>query len=477
MEQASERRPRRRRTYSARLGYIGLDQARLLAIEHARDHTDFYGPSYAGVNLAWEVLSAEESEDYYDIRLSFRPAGRYRGEPGAEQIIFDKMGELRVRQMLDEPSELGASDARIKDLNKPANATTYCERAIGQYDKAIRDDSRNALAYTNRGNAYARLGQFERAIHDADEAIRLDRKFVNAYILRGGAYGMLGEFQQAIKDMDKALRFKRNDATTYYARGAAYAQLERPHRAIRDLNEAIRLMRNRRVSASRHIRASYHRRGIPYGHDDFEPLDMDKAQRLGFAMAYYQRGAAYADLGQFQRAIKDFDEAVRYDPRDGEAFACRAAVNAMLGKEADAQRDNHRAINLGIEPETLKLHLDELKNQRPNEEEEVQGHAEVARKWWRAFCNRINLAVRICLTGLVSRFIHLTLLWIRRIVSVSLCLWGALILTGSIISWTVNPLWGFLVTVAGVMGIVSGVLLWRWPHVGIFYRHIGRRRS
>ena len=85
-------------------GYIGLDQARIQAIEHARDHTEFYGPAYQGASLVWEVRSAEESDDYYDIRLSFRPSGRFQGRPGVEQFIFDKTGELRIRQMLDEPT-------------------------------------------------------------------------------------------------------------------------------------------------------------------------------------------------------------------------------------------------------------------------------------------------------------------------------------------------------------------------------------
>ena len=79
----------------------------MLAIRHARDNTDFYPPYYADIRLAWEIVSAEDSEDFYKIRLSFRPAGRRRGEPGLEEFIFDKVGELLVRQILDEPSDLG----------------------------------------------------------------------------------------------------------------------------------------------------------------------------------------------------------------------------------------------------------------------------------------------------------------------------------------------------------------------------------
>ncbi len=45
------------------MGYISLDQARVLAIEHARDNTDFYGPNYAGMNLVWEMVS----KTYYTV--------------------------------------------------------------------------------------------------------------------------------------------------------------------------------------------------------------------------------------------------------------------------------------------------------------------------------------------------------------------------------------------------------------------------
>ena len=64
------------------LGYISLDQARVLAVQHARENADFYGLRYAEANLVWEVTNQEETEDYYDIRLSYRPAESFRGRPG-----------------------------------------------------------------------------------------------------------------------------------------------------------------------------------------------------------------------------------------------------------------------------------------------------------------------------------------------------------------------------------------------------------
>ena len=85
------------------LAYISLDQARVLALEHARDNRDFYGRRYASRELVWKVLSLEESEDYYDIRLSYRPIEGFRGEPGHERFTIDKTGPIRLRQILRQP--------------------------------------------------------------------------------------------------------------------------------------------------------------------------------------------------------------------------------------------------------------------------------------------------------------------------------------------------------------------------------------
>ena len=70
------------------MGYISPDQARVQAIRHARENPDAHGPRYLGINLVWEVLGLEENEGYYDIRLSFRPAGSFKGRPGVEQIVI-----------------------------------------------------------------------------------------------------------------------------------------------------------------------------------------------------------------------------------------------------------------------------------------------------------------------------------------------------------------------------------------------------
>ena len=55
------------------VGYISLDQARVLAIEHAQENPDRYTDRYARRRLVYEVVSASEGEDYYEVMLSRRP--------------------------------------------------------------------------------------------------------------------------------------------------------------------------------------------------------------------------------------------------------------------------------------------------------------------------------------------------------------------------------------------------------------------
>ena len=85
------------------LGYISLDQARVLALQHARDNREFYG-KYADREITWEELSAEESEDYYRIRLAYSPAGNFQAA-GIEQFTIDKTGPIEFRQVISQPVE------------------------------------------------------------------------------------------------------------------------------------------------------------------------------------------------------------------------------------------------------------------------------------------------------------------------------------------------------------------------------------
>ena len=69
--------------------------------------------------------------------------------------------------------------------------------------------------YNNRGVAYHLQGQYQRAIQDFDQAIRLQPDNAIAYNNRGGDYGRMGQTQRAILDFDKAIELDPDNAEAY----------------------------------------------------------------------------------------------------------------------------------------------------------------------------------------------------------------------------------------------------------------------
>src|SRR6516225_5399647 len=95
------------------------------------------------------------------------------------------------------------------------------DRAIADYDQAIRLNPNFADAYNNRGIAYRAKGQPDRAIADYDQAIRLNPNFAMAFYNRGIAYYFQKDFDRAIADYDQAIQFNANNVQAYKNRGLA----------------------------------------------------------------------------------------------------------------------------------------------------------------------------------------------------------------------------------------------------------------
>ena len=207
------------------------------------------------------------------------------------------------------------------------------ERAITDYDEAIRRNPENASAYYFRGNTYAEMGDYERAIADCDEAIRLNPENANVYYFRGNTYAEMGDNERAIVDYDEAIRLNPEDASTYYAtRGSTYFRQDDNERAIADYDEAIR--RNPEDAAA------YSSRGLTFlRQGDYKRAiaDFDEAIRRNpeDASAYHFRGNTYAKMGNYERAIADYDEAIRRNPEYAAAAYYDAACTFGLQENVE----------------------------------------------------------------------------------------------------------------------------------------------
>jgi lipoprotein NlpI len=115
------------------------------------------------------------------------------------------------------------------------------DRAIADFNEAVRLDPEFALAYNNRGLAYRDKGEFDRAIADFNEAIRLEPKFAVAFNSRGFTYDRKGERDRAIADYTEAIRLDPKFAVAFRNRGRAYLYAGTLPKAFADFSQSSEL--------------------------------------------------------------------------------------------------------------------------------------------------------------------------------------------------------------------------------------------
>jgi tetratricopeptide (TPR) repeat protein len=182
-----------------------------------------------------------------------------------------------------------------------------CDKAIADYNEAIRLDPRFALAYNNRGMAWWDKGDRDKALADYNEAIRLDPRFAWPYNNRGNVREDEGEYDKALADYDEAIRLDPRFAWAYSNRGTVWEHLGEYEKALADYNEAIRL--DPKDPTAYCNRAWLWATCPDARHRDAKRAveSARKACKLGRWKDAYAIGtlaAAYADAGDFDAALK-----------------------------------------------------------------------------------------------------------------------------------------------------------------------------
>ena len=85
------------------------------------------------------------------------------------------------------------------------------DSAVGDYNRAIELNPKDALAYLNRGRAYYNKTSYDLAIVDFTKAIEINPKSLPAYLNRGEAFEKKDDLQKALGDYQKAVELDANN--------------------------------------------------------------------------------------------------------------------------------------------------------------------------------------------------------------------------------------------------------------------------
>jgi len=184
-------------------------------------------------------------------------------------------------------------------------------------------------AFVTRGGVYLTNRNYDRAIDDYNEAIRLNPKSAPIFNARGLAYLRKGRIDRAIEDFDEAIRLNPSLVLALFNRALAYQEQAQwdfdayltvgvyEDRAIADYDEAIRLNPNN-------------------------------------AIAFRNRGFLKSRMQRYDRAIQDFDESIRLDPNVAASFSGRAYALRFVGQYERAIADYRKALTLQLDDANRK---------------------------------------------------------------------------------------------------------------------------
>jgi tetratricopeptide (TPR) repeat protein len=181
-------------------------------------------------------------------------------------------------------------------------ADAKLEDALAAFDSAVDTDPDSAQARQRRAVAYVRLGKPDRAVEDCDAALKLDGKLTDAHYTRGEAQKQLGATDKAVADFSRALDRSPDRADILAARAKLYQQM-----AAADNQQARKWL-------------------------DLALKDFDKALKIQprDAASLLCRAELLLDAGDYQPAIDDCDKALAIDQHLREARVARA--RALIGK-------------------------------------------------------------------------------------------------------------------------------------------------
>ncbi len=208
--------------------------------------------------------------------------------------------------------------------------------AINSYNQALLFNNSDADIYYKLGLVNYQLGDYHTAIINYNQAININPNHPQAYNQIGLTHYQIGNYQIAIEAYTQAMRINPYIAINYKNRADIRSHIGDTQGAIEDYNQAIKLnpdyatiQKDRQISR--------------YLLDEKqEVINIDPDDAIG----YKNRGHERAELGDYEGAIADYNQAIKMNPNDIDVYYYRGNSHFDLGKYEAAIDDYTQVIKI-----------------------------------------------------------------------------------------------------------------------------------
>ena len=348
--------------------------------------------------LVWSMVSTLSKKDYNDLGLEeFQQKNYKKAIEYYTRAIESHPDDAFLYNNRGLAAYYGAKKAKeykkaISDYSKaielkPDYAVAYHNRGLayfkrggwtntGPFDKAISDFTKAIAlkpdyldAYYNRGLTHTRcvhyyfkpftddaIGRFNKAVTSFSKVLQLDPDYILAYAGLGNAYYRHGEWDKAAEYYSKALECKdlilkkvgkKGLEGVYHSRARNYNQFQRTFKeALSDYKKELEL-NPKSLDALNHIAmisvlSGDYKGGLETCKEAIHLIEpREKSGEAAYIYSY--RGQCYYGLGEYDKAIPDFQKAISLT-KSGETYRRTGFCYLKMGETEKAKEAFEKGI-------------------------------------------------------------------------------------------------------------------------------------
>jgi tetratricopeptide (TPR) repeat protein len=174
-------------------------------------------PSTAGPLLDWGIIFASRGEYHIAIK-DFTEAIALKPDLYSAYILRGQAWYASVSRVTTAGKNFSGVSAELNTSVTREKQAVY-DRAIADFDQAVKLEPNSFKAYFERGNVYIQKGDNDRAFADYTQAIRLNPDYASAYVGRGITSYVKNDYDRAITEYTQAIRLDPNNTDAYSNRG------------------------------------------------------------------------------------------------------------------------------------------------------------------------------------------------------------------------------------------------------------------
>ena len=285
------------------------------------------------------------TEDFaLSLKLDSR-AGTYfqRGNMYWMKGIHDKANADEYQAIADFTQAIRLTPITPDCFGLDSNPTTRTQACVSAITTVY-------AAYHNRSHVYAGINDFNHAIADYTIEIESHPEFYLPRRSRAGAFLDIGDYDRAIDDFNESLQLYPKDDEAYLGRANAFLQKGTFDRAIDDFSAGLKLAENGPNHVPTYNAKFYLGRAKAYQlKKDFTSALADYENTLQLdpqPQTYVVRGALLLQTGNTDRAIADYNEAIRLDSSYALAWNNRCWAEVLKDQLALALKDCNESLRL-----------------------------------------------------------------------------------------------------------------------------------